>query len=171
MKSMKILKVAASMLTLVLAGCAGHTSYQGELTPLSPKPHGTRFYAPIAVDSLQPTFKWEAREPNRPVDLGIWQAVFLGKEGPAKVFGHPIEDHTSNYERGALVYRKENIIGGEHRIETNLAPSTIYFWSIKYTGTGAWSTATHSAVVTGPSTIYHEVAGGRFFTIKTPRLK
>lgn len=159
------------MLPLALGGCIATTTYQGDLSPVSPKPHGVRFYDAVDVDSLQPTFKWKARDLTRPVDIAIWQAVFLGNDSPAKVFGRPVAGHTANYERGALVYLKEGIQGEEHRITTSLAPNTMYFWSLKHSGGETWSTATHRVDSAGAGMRQTEVARGEYFAIQTPASK
>ena len=143
------------IMSFLFAGCLAYTTYTGDLKPLSPEPHWARFFAPVSVDTLHPTFKWQAADSTRKVDLGIWQAVYNGTG---------LRNNTGSYEKGTLVYYVEGITGDEHEISTNLAPDTIYFWSIKPSGTMQWETANHTGAIGGT----FQEANGLFFSLKTP---
>lgn len=144
------------LLPCLLAGCIASTRYEGGLKPVYPKPHAIQFYAAVRIDTLQPTFRWQAKDPSQKVDLAIWEAVYKGKGQ---------RDHTGNYDRGSLVYEKEAIVGSEHTIDIKLAPDLIYFWSIKPAGTKNWATARHS--FTDPYET--QESSGLYFTLQTPR--
>jgi hypothetical protein len=148
-----------AILCLLLAGCVAYSTYNN-LKPISPKPHSVRIYAPVSVDSLHPMFKWSTQSADQQVDLAIWEAIYNGTG---------LRNNISTYVKGPIVYYREGVIGGEHQIETNLAPETIYFWSIKPTGTMNWSTANHVAVISAPGVDAMEVARALFFSIKTPK--
>lgn len=67
-----------------------------------------------AVESLQPTLRWESRSipsGEATYDLRIWQG-WLG--GP-----------------GELVYSRNALVDPWHTIEILLDPSTLYFWTIR----------------------------------------
>ncbi len=149
--------VSVLLLPCLVAGCISVTQYEGSLRPVSPKPHGVQFYRAVGVDSVHPTFawKWAAGGSSQLVDLAIWEAVYKGKG---------FRSNTGSYDKGSLVYRKDGIGGTEHMVQTNLAPETIYFWSIKPSGTRDWATAKHSLALGNT----YEQATGQFFSIRTP---
>ena len=174
MKSLTTI-VVVIIYCLVLAGCVAVTTYHG-LRPIEPKPNSSRFYEPVEVASLRPTFKWKTMSPVQAVDLAIWGAyqsvpvqnaqaqngvVLPGLYGGALTVEYDV--------RGDLVYSKEGILGGMQQVEISLAPSTVYFWSIKPTGTSEWSTANHYAQTIGGA--IQETTSGKklFFLIKTPK--
>ena len=140
---------AAVLALCALTSCVGVATY-GNLTPTYPKPHAGRSYAPVVVDSLQPTFKWEVPASGRNVDFIIWEAFKSGKGLMA-----PYDS------RGDVVYSKDNIAGGEHHLEKALLPDTVYVWSIRPTGTTPWSTSHHVSTFGN--------SGRRYFVIKTPK--
>jgi hypothetical protein len=139
----------------LLAGCVASTTYNGALRPDSPKPHFVQFFFPTTVDSLHPTFKWHATDSTRQADLGIWDAVYKGS-GP--------RNNSGSYVLGHLVYYQANLAVNEHEITTNLAPNTIYFWSIRPSGTRQWASANHSGSLGG----FEQWGNGFPFSIITP---
>ena len=158
MKTKMIPIAAVSLVSWLLTGCISYTTYNGPLEPVSPKPHSVQFFFPIYVESLHPTFKWHAKDSTGQVDLGIWEALYKG-HGPRK--------NSGSYRPVGLVYFKGNIAGNEHEITTNLAPDTIYFWSIKPSGAKQWSSANHTGSMPGLT----QWANGYPFSIRTPAQK
>src|ERR1035441_7236280 len=134
MKTKIIVTAASLLMSCALTGCVAYTTYQGDLKPVSPKPNWARFFIPSRVDSLHPTFIWEGGDSNHKTDLAIWAAQYKGT-GPRY--------NSGSYTLGVVVYHKDNIAGNQHQIEKDLAPDTIYFWSVKFSGTKQWSVANH----------------------------
>jgi len=115
------------LVLLVLSGCAfpGYKDrYYGGPRPISPYPD----FAIPTVDSLRPTFIWDAGD-GRPVDLVIWNS---DEEVARCRFFCKLLDYKPDMSN--TVYLREEILGGKHRIESNLAPGTVYFWSARYRG-------------------------------------
>jgi hypothetical protein len=64
------------------------------------------------VDSLQPTFRWEAFPGmNVTYELKIWRSGRLGPE--------------------AVVYSRAKLEQTSYKVETTLEPSTLYYWSVR----------------------------------------
>ena len=103
-----ILIPAAAMLTTT--GC---TSYRG-VKPITPKQGAT-------VDSLQPTFKWEAESDDQVTyDLVIYE--------PTKGFSSGESAIDREKKR---VYYRQRLKGDNHQIEKPLAPKQTYTWSLR----------------------------------------
>jgi hypothetical protein len=68
-----------------------------------------------------------------------------------------------------VAYQKDDVLGGSHVLESDLKPDTIYYWSIRPSGTTKWSAETQRFLSVG---VYlpgmHEVEQG-FFMIRTPK--
>lgn len=143
--------VLSAAIAVAISGCIAYSRYTN-IQPISPKPNSMRIYAPKSVNSLNPEFKWKAASDQK-VDLAIWEA----HKPP---WGGPVTQYSI---KGQMIYYREGIVGGSHQIQSNLNPDSVYFWSIKPTGTMNWTTANH--VVGGLLT---EMASGIFFLIKTP---
>jgi len=129
-----------------LSGCMAPIVTYNNIKPLEPEPHSFRFHAPVLIESLTPTFRWEMEKPDLKVDLIIW-----------KFFGD-----------GAEVYYKKSLPNGAHTINKSLIPDSIYSWSIRKTGTKEWSTVNRTLIMAFPLVGY-EKSQGRFFKIKTPK--
>ena len=141
-------RLIAVIFACLLTGCV---SYVG-LKPVYPQPNTVRCFVPVMVESLQPTFKWELPASGQNVDLIIWDVTRYGWKDFT---------HGANLIREDAVYYKENIPGGEHKIEKPLQPDTVYAWSIRPAGTTAWSVANHYSILTYNS--------GVNFVIRTPK--
>jgi hypothetical protein len=157
------------------------TKYDGPI-PLDPKPRfgknplsgsgliGTRYggQIPASVKSLRPVFKWKTQSADQKVDFIIWDAVkTAGRLQRSISIGGAAG--TPEFIKGETVYYKEGIAGGEHQIEKDLNANTVYFWSIKVTGTTDWTGVQHST-----SGLTHVVLGtagseSSFFLMKTPK--
>jgi hypothetical protein len=117
-------------------------------------PKSFDYLHPTVVDSLQPVFKWKSASAVQTVDFGIWEAVKT----------HP----KSMYDlRGRLVFSKERISGKEYRLERPLEPGTVYFWSVKETGSSHWDVKSigNRSLLTGSS----YTITGLFFLMQTPK--
>jgi hypothetical protein len=133
------------------------------LKPYNPPPSNIGFYSLklkfSKVDSLQPTFKWEAfprekdlksdsagiftRVSEITYDLKIWKGhngypeeLVYGRKGvfaPERIIEitekKVAEDTVPGQLEQAPIVRKERI--AEHTIETLLEPATEYFWSVR----------------------------------------
>jgi hypothetical protein len=97
----------------ILTGCVTSTSYTG-LEPVAPKPNSTRYYAPVQVNSLRPTFKWKPASPTQEVDIALWE----------------LWTASGCQMKGKRVYYKKAIVGGEHTLDADLLPDKDYCWSI-----------------------------------------
>jgi hypothetical protein len=160
MKSSITIFAIAGIFGSILTGCVSYTTYNN-LKPISPKPE---IYTPIIVDSLEPVFKWQTKSPDQKVDLAIWEAFksqsVLVMEGAQRLYD----------VKGDVVYNKKGIVGGEHRIEKNLMPDAVYFWSIKPTGTTDWASANSHFYNLGiPYAPVEAHATTLFFLIRTPK--
>lgn len=170
-------RILASSFALVAIGLAA-TTYDGPV-PLDPKPRfgknpingsgliGTRYggQTPASVKSLRPVFKWQTQSADQKVDFIIWDAVKTARAQRA-LYGAV---SAPEFIKGETVYYKEGIAGGEHQIEKDLNANTVYFWSIKVTGTTDWTRVQHST--SGFTHILLGTAGSEsgFFLIKTPK--
>ena len=64
------------------------------------------------IDALQPTMSWEPFSgPNVTYELKIWRSGRLGPD--------------------ALVYSRTNLEQASHKLETDLEPSSLYYWSVR----------------------------------------
>jgi hypothetical protein len=126
----KLTRVIIILFGFLLAGCITHSTYNN-LKPIFPKPNLRRINAPVVVNSLRPTFEWQTETADQKVDLGIWEAVKTQIATGDVLY----------YIKGELIYYKTEIVGGEQQIDKNLAPDTVYIWSVKPNGTQDWATA------------------------------
>jgi hypothetical protein len=116
-------------LFMLLAGCQGTTlvGLRPEYPPVEIKAFSL-YSEFVEVDSLQPTFRWQAfplsvkeeatEEPTRKVkiehvtyEIRIWR--------------------TTTDATGKLQYARRGLIEAQHRLETPLNPGTQYFWSVR----------------------------------------
>jgi len=144
---------ASACLAIMMGGCVAYSTHDG-LQPISPETHQS-FRKPVLVDSLHPEFRWKTATPGQAVDLILWDGG---------------NDPNVKHLKMKVAYLKENIVGGSHTLQTNLQPDTIYYWSIKPSGTVKWSTETQRFILS--ATPYtpglHEVEQG-FFMLRTPK--
>ncbi len=103
------------VLSFVLAGC---TSFHG-VRPVYPEPGNPNM--PKAVESLQPTFRWEASpEPGVLYDFIVYEGI-------------KVESFWEGTKRsvGREVYYRQGLKMAEHKIEEPLKPDTEYYWSVR----------------------------------------
>lgn len=102
------------LLAFILAGC---TSFHG-LKPLYPDPGHPS--SPKKVESLQPTFRWQASSTQGVTyDLIIYEGIKVSDwKGTKRSVGRE-------------VYYREGLTGTEHRMEEPLKPKSEYYWSIR----------------------------------------
>lgn len=109
-------------LLIFLSGCAWET-VRG-VKPVYPK---SGFY-PDTVDSLQPELKWKGDSESKKYDLAIWNTILVANDDGKKV---PM--------RRKIIYKKTALSGTAHKVELILDPGSLYFWSVRETGSGTWS--------------------------------
>jgi len=76
---------------------------------------------PKAVESLQPTFRWEASpEPGVLYDFIVYEGI-------------KVESFWEGTKRsvGREVYYRQGLKMAEHKIEEPLKPDTEYYWSVR----------------------------------------
>jgi hypothetical protein len=119
--------VLAGLLALQACGVVGSTTIHG-VTPIYPEVSSSY---PTKVDSLQPTFRWEAViEPDVRYDFIVYERRQIETLGPYKTRG---VFHFSSFFMaiGREVYYREGLEKPEHRVEVPLRPTMLYFWSIR----------------------------------------
>lgn len=110
------------MYILLTAGCAVWDTDYPLITPVYPDPTG--FLTIKAVDSLSPTFRWKPYPGATSYDLAVWKAVRVG----------------DGYRLGLKVFSENNIPSTDFTLPVQLEYDSAYYWSVKPTGTEAWST-------------------------------
>jgi len=142
------------VLLAVVAVLAGCTSFH-ELKPLYPDVGNPNF--PTRVDSLQPTFRWEAaKESGTSYDFIIYEGIRT-------------ESFMAGVKRavGKEIYYRENLPQPEHRVEEPLQPDREYYWTVR-TRQGdrvsAWARYDYTLFL---GTAYMR-AGNQPFIFKTP---
>ena len=109
---------------MFLAGCSRTSIYYGGVKPIYPDAgHDS---SAVMVDSLTPTFRWQP-DVNRPCtyDFAIWDHAEEIRTG------NPLVGYRTNIEFRSYIYYKEALPLPEHKIEIPLAPSTVYYWSVR----------------------------------------
>ncbi len=104
------------------------------LAPLSPRTRGvTGRDGPLArvldwkaVDSLQPTLKWQAFPGES--DVAGAPAEMARVKGVCYDLLIARHEHS---EPGEIVYRRYGLAAPEHRLETPLEPDTLYYWTVR----------------------------------------
>jgi hypothetical protein len=76
-------------------------------------------YFPTVVDSLKPTFQWQARPDALSYDLIVYDAIKT-----KMLFG-------ANWSVGREVYYREALQGSTHTMVEALKPDTRYYWSVR----------------------------------------
>ena len=107
--------LAMMLVVLMLAGC---TSFH-EIKPLSPEVGNPNF--PKQVETLQPTFKWEAvQREGITYDLIVFEGI-------------KIESLWEGVKRsvGKEIYYREGLPQAEHKIEAPLEPGKEYYWTVR----------------------------------------
>ncbi len=118
--------VLAGLLALQACSVFHSTTIHG-VTPIYPEVSSRTV---IKVDSLQPTFRWEAvTKPDvrydfiiyerRPISALTWMPLRVG-----------IQAHTFA-AIGREVYYREGLEKPEHRVDVPLRPTMRYFWSVR----------------------------------------
>ncbi len=109
-----------------LSGCATR-SFNGPIKPIYPEISSIALMGESwsHVDSLTPTFRWEssAKYPCT-YDFAIWD------KGEKVTDNSGVGTKTTTYYRPPIYY-KESIVQTEHTVEIPLAPSTVYYWSVR----------------------------------------
>ena len=173
----RVLAMGLALAVIVI----GATKYDGPI-PLDPKPRfgknpingsgliGTRYgeQSPAPVKSIRPTFRWKTPSADQKVDLIIWDAAETAGRLQRSVTIAP--GATPQFVKGEMVFYKEGIEGGELQIDKDLDPNTVYFWSIRVTGTENWTgfehSTSHLAILVGRVGTASESG---YFLFKTPK--
>ncbi len=106
------------ILALTLVGMLGCATPH-VLTPIYPKVGNPN--VPAAVDSLQPTLKWQpADSGDVTYDLAIYEVIKTTSalQGTKRAVGRE-------------VYYRKGLAGTEHRLEEPLKSDSEYFWSVR----------------------------------------
>jgi hypothetical protein len=135
---------------LWLAGC---TSFTG-VKPVFPEVGNPNY--PSAIDTLRPTFEWQAAPGADSYDLIVYEGIKDESfwEGTKRAVGPE-------------VYYREALPSNRHTIEQDLAPGTEYYWSVRVRKGGKaseWSNYDYTLFL---GTAYMH-AGNRFFVFHTP---
>ncbi len=119
--------VLAGLLALQACGWIGSTTIHG-VTPIYPEVSSSY---PTKVDSLQPTFRWEAvTKPDVRYDFIIYERLQISTLGPLMPYRGFIS--VGKFMAiGREVYYREGLEKPEHRVEVPLRPTMLYFWSIR----------------------------------------
>ena len=147
---MKAPRMAVLLALSLLAGC---TSFAG-VKPLFPEVGNPNF--PAAIDTLRPTFEWQAVAGAQSYDLIVYEGIKEESfwEGTKRAVGRE-------------VYYREALPTTRHTIEQDLAPGTEYYWSVRVRKGGEvseWSVYDYTLFL---GTAYMH-AGNRFFVFHTP---
>ncbi len=105
-----------------LSGCSSITVIG--ISPVYPE---AGIYTSFRVDSLQPELKWKGEDNSEKYDLAIWNTIVVDR----------------NPMRRKVIYERTALSGTAHKIEIVLEPDTVYYWSVRKTGTPAWSEQVH----------------------------
>jgi hypothetical protein len=108
------LGILAILLTSIMACVTPHI-----IAPIYPKVGNPNF--PTAVDSLQPTLRWQpVAEPDASYDLIIHEIIKTSSfwEGTKRSIG-------------GEVYYRQGLKESKHKIEEPLKPDTEYCWSVR----------------------------------------
>jgi len=110
------MKLSRWILAVLLALVACSTVTIHGVTPISPEPGSFDWTGrPTAVESLQPTFRWE------PVDERDARYDFVIYESHSVLFAAV----------GREVYYREGLTEPEHTLEVPLQPNREYYWSVR----------------------------------------
>jgi len=132
---------------LWLVGCSA-TTYRG-YRPVYPNHDHWRQMVP-GVPEVQPTFRWEPKEPGETYDFILWE--LRGRcDGSSKMgYNHIAADggtrNVSDSRRGRVLYEKRGIPVPWHKLGIVLEPGKPYWWSVRKTTStndGRWSTFDH----------------------------
>ncbi len=121
-------------LLCLASGCGGPLPAVG-LRPLPLLMHGDGSFI-RDVDSLQPTFRWEAfpRPEDLKVDKAGWLALARNPTYELRIWRatdySPVE-WWGNAVPTELVYARSGLTEPVHTVETPLAPDTLYLWTIR----------------------------------------
>ncbi len=118
--------VLAGLLALQACGVFGSTTIHG-VTPIYPEVSSS---TPTKVDSLQPTFRWEAViEPDVRYDFIIYERRQISALGGWTPYQAGFQNTFMAIGREA--YYREGLEKPEHRVDVPLRPTMRYFWSIR----------------------------------------
>jgi hypothetical protein len=134
---------------VVVAWLNGCSTHQG-IKPLQPE---VGHYSPVVVDSLRPTFRWQAAgDANARYDFVIFADTGSGNAGKS-------------------VYYREGLKQTEHKIDEDLKPNANYYWSVRTRADndlGEWATYEHKVLVPVPFGFYYKGQDNLHFPFKTP---
>lgn len=144
------------LLLVAAAGITGWTSFAG-VKPVFPEVGNPNF--PTAIDTLRPTFEWQAKPGAGSYDLIVYEGIKEESfwEGTKRAVGRE-------------VYYREALLSTRHTIEQDLAPGTEYYWSVRIRRgdeVSDWSVYDYTLFL---GTAYMH-AGKRFFVFHTPEEK
>ena len=122
--------VLAGLLALQACGVIGSTTIHG-VTPIYPEISSVFSSYTTKVDSLQPTFRWEAvTKPDVRYDFIIYERLQISTLGPLMPDRRFIG--VGNFMAiGREVYYREGLEKPKHRVEVPLRRTMLYFWSIR----------------------------------------
>ena len=145
--------VATTLAASLLSGC-GHTARVHGLKPLHPP---LQLGPAPEVETLQPTLRWHQAERGAVLyDVIVYRMNACSFNPNDPMDGRRLPEVARNTARafGALgrgddpdrpsVYYRQGLSSPSHRIETPLAPRTVYLWSVRTRTDGEvseWSTA------------------------------
>ena len=116
-------------LLMLLSGCHGTTvvGLRPEYPPVEIKAFSL-YGEFVEVDSLQPTFRWQAF----PLSVKKEATEKPTRNGEIEHVTYEIRIwRTTTDATGKLQYVRSGLIGVHHRLETPLEPGTRYFWSVR----------------------------------------
>ena len=83
----------------------------------------------VEVSSLQPTFQWSKGQDGQTYEFIIWKCAYV-RWSDGKMMERA---------RGKIAYFKTGLPATQHRLSEALEPDTEYYWSVRPTGSRAWS--------------------------------
>jgi hypothetical protein len=116
-------------LLMLLSGCQGTTvvGLRPEYPPVEIKAFSL-YGEFVEVDSLQPTFRWQAF----PLSVKKEATEKATRNGEIEHVTYEIRIwRTTTDATGKLQYARSGLTGVHHRLETPLKPGTRYFWSVR----------------------------------------
>ena len=115
-----------SILFIFFSGCAWATVHG--VKPVYPASGFVQAWTqpfPATVESLQPELRWKG-DALKKYDLAIWNTILVD----------------NIYQRRKIIYEKTGLNGTVHKVGVVLNPDSLYYWSVRETGSEAWSTVT-----------------------------
>lgn len=108
-------RLAVLLASLALFGCTG---FKG-VKPIYPGVGNPKY--PTVVDSLAPTFEWQAQPDAESYDFIIYEGIKTGG-----TFWEPAKRAV-----GREIYYREALQSTKHQVEEPLKPDMEYYWSVR----------------------------------------